>query len=106
LLAVGVAGWVAGGAVGCGPAPKKTLANPDPSGRIPAIKHAGLTRDRKAAPDLVAALASDDPAVRLAAIEALRQITGGEDFGYVWFDDDDKRAPAMERWKQWLAGQE
>ena len=50
---------------------------------------------------MVKNLESDDPAVRLFAIEGLRRLTG-DDFGYDYYADADQRAPAVQRWKQWL----
>src|SRR5207253_2825000 len=82
------------GLAGCGPPPEKKLTNPDPSGMIPAIKQAARSHDQRAVPYLVKDLESDDPAVRFYAIEALRRITG-QDFGYVYYGDEDAREPAL-----------
>ena len=87
---------------GCGPPPEKKLTNPDPSGKIPAIKRAARTHDLNAAPLLVKDLDSDDPAVRFYAIRALRQLNHGEDYRYQYFEDADKREPAVARWREWL----
>src|SRR4051794_10554167 len=75
-------------AAGCGPPPDKSLANSDPSGKIPAIKKAVRAHDLRAAPQLVKDLESDDAAVRMYSIEALRRLTGQE-FGYRYYDDED-----------------
>ena len=50
---------------------------------------------------LIKALSSEDPAERFYAIEALERLTG-ETRGYVYFEDARARAPAVQRWKQWL----
>ena len=92
------------GAGGCGPAPQKVVTNPDPSGKIPAMKQAVQAHDLRAAPQLVKDLESDDGAVRFYAIESLRRLTG-ETFGYVYYQSDDQRDPALKRWKDWLARQ-
>ncbi len=87
---------------GCGgPAPLQLVSNPDPSGKIPAIKTAVRQRDTSAARQLVKDLDSDDDAVRFYAIGGLRRLTG-ETFGYRYYDDEDARAPALHRWRQWL----
>ena len=86
---------------GCGPPPVKKLSNPDPSGKIPAIKQAVRDKDRRAVPQLVKELESDDAAVRLFAIEALHRLTG-QDFGYRYYDDEEIRQPAVDRWRAWL----
>jgi hypothetical protein len=95
----------AGLAVGCGGSPPaKTLHNPDPSGKIPAIKDAVRRGDRRAAAQLIKDLESDDPAVRFYASEGLRRLTG-ETFGYRYFDPDEERQVAVERWQGWMAAQ-
>src|SRR4051812_15238590 len=70
--ALGLGVLAGSGLTGCGPPPEKKLNNPDPSGKIPAMKQAARTHDRRAVPSLVKDLESDDPAVRFYAIEALR----------------------------------
>ncbi len=87
---------------GCAPSPERSLKNPDPSGKIPAIKQAAQSRNDKAEPDLIRNLSDEDPAVRFYAIEALRRLTG-QTFGYLYYDDDDHRQAAVQRWQQWLA---
>ena len=87
---------------GCsGPAPEKVVTNPDPSGKIPAYKEAVREHDRKAVRQMVKDLDSDDPAVRLFAIEGLRRLTG-ETFDYKYYDDEHARRPALKRWQAWL----
>ena len=84
------------------PRPEKDVANPDPSGKIPAYKQAVRTKDRGAAAQMVKDLHSTDPAVRMFAILGLRRLTG-ETFGYRYFDGEDDRRAAAARWEQWLA---
>jgi hypothetical protein len=85
---------------GCGPPPVKSLDNPDPSGKIPAIKAAADRHDRRAVPDLIQDLDDDDPAVRFYAALGLERITG-DNFGYHYYDDVDQRQPAIRRWQKW-----
>ena len=85
-----------------GPGPVKDVRNPDPSGKIPAIKAAVEEHDPAAVRQLVKDLDSDDGAVRFFAIEALERLTG-ETFAYHYYDDEDERRPAVLRWRQWLA---
>ena|SRR5688500_4040569 len=84
-------------------APRRPLVvtDPDPSVKIPAYKKAVRERDRDAAPQLVADLESDDPAVRLFAIEALEIVTG-ETCGYRYFDDEEDRRAPVAKWQAWL----
>ena len=77
------------------------VTDPDPSVKIPAYKKAVRERDDDAAPQLVADLESDDPAVRLFAIEALERVTG-ETFGYRYFDDEEDRRASVAKWQAWL----
>lgn len=99
-LAVGVVG---GG--GCtAPRPKPDIADPDPSVSIPGIKIAADRNDRSAAPELVKALDSDDPAIRFFAIGALMKFTGGEKFGYEYYYDEEQRKASLAKWQEWLKG--
>src|SRR3954463_8188220 len=101
------AGWVmlatASGIIGCS-APRGPIevTNPDPSGKIPAMKKAVREHDMKVVRQLVKDLDSDDPAVRLFAIHALEELTGKRE-GYDYFADELQRRPALGRWKDWLA---
>ena len=84
-------------------APRRPLVvtDPDPSVKIPAYKKAVRERDDDAAPQLVADLESDDPAVRLFAIEALERVTGTTR-GYRYFDDETDRRESVAKWQAWL----
>lgn len=77
------------------------VTDPDPSVKIPAIEKAVRTKDRSALPQLVKDLDSDDPAVRFYANHALEKLTG-ENFGFRYFDDESRREPAAQKWRQWL----
>jgi hypothetical protein len=93
-------------ALGCAaPRPKLAVSNPDPSGKIPAIKLSVQNRDMTAVRQLVKDLESDDPAVRFYAIQGLSRLTG-EELGYRYFDDEEDRRPALEKWQAWLRGWE
>jgi hypothetical protein len=88
--------------VGCrGPTPPLSVANPDPTVKIPAIKQAVRHEDLSAAPQLVHDLNSDDAAVRLFSIYGLRRLSG-QDFGYRFYYDKQERQPFLQKWRQWL----
>ena len=76
--------------------------DPTPQARIEAIERAGASGDRSALPRIVENLSSDDAAVRMAAIGALRRITG-ETLGYRFDAPEIERRAAIDRWKAWLA---
>lgn len=86
---------------GCFSPDPKSLSSDSPPSAIPAIKTAADTNDRSAIPRLVQDLGSVDPAIRFAAIEALRQMTK-QDFGYQYYASESERRPAVKRWQQWL----
>jgi hypothetical protein len=90
-------------APGCGHGPR-SVSDPDPADKIPAIEFAVRQHDRRAIPQLIADLDNNDPAIRFYVIEALRKLTS-QDLGYQYFVDEDQRKPAVDRWKQWLAKQ-
>jgi HEAT repeat protein len=80
------------------------LDSRDTNARIAAIKRVAASKDRSAAPQLVAALEDEDPAVRFFAIGALHRMAGDR-LDYDYFDDADARKPAVARWRQWLTDQ-
>ena len=100
LTAAAMAFWQ-----GCGPPPRQVVTNPDPAGKVPAIEKAVSRRDLSVVPQLVKDLDDEDPAVRFYAIYALRELTG-EEFGYRYFYDRDRRKPYVLRWNQWLANRQ
>lgn len=71
-----------------------------PASKLYAIQKAGQARDVEAVPKLIEQLDSDDPAVRMFAIEALERITG-ERRGFAPYGPPHERAVAVERWVQW-----
>ena len=88
---------------GCDAPPiKPVLTDPDPSIKIPAIELAVQKNDRSAIPVLIKSLESDDPAIRFYANDALKKLTG-QDFGFLYYSDDEARRPAVKRWQAWLA---
>jgi hypothetical protein len=90
-------------AVACsGTTGPRTVANPDPSVKVPLIEQAVKNHDHSVVPQLVHDLRDDDPAIRMFSIDALHQLTG-QTFDYNYYDDDATRVPAEERWDQWLA---
>jgi hypothetical protein len=94
------------GASGCtAPQGPRTVNNPDPGVKIPAIKTAVDQHDMSATKQLVVDLQNDDPAVRFYAISGLHRLTG-QDFGYVYYDNEAARQPAVGRWQKWLADQQ
>ena len=98
-VVVTLAGWAVSGCTA--PRPPLVVTDPDPSVKIPAYKKAVRKKDKAAVRQLVTDLDHDDPAVRLYAIDALRRLTG-ETFGYRYFDNEEGRRPAVEKWRQWL----
>lgn len=86
------------------PRPALRVDHPDASIKIPAMKKAVREEDRRQIELLIRDLDSDDPAVRLYAIEALQRLTG-QTLGYHYWDDDLQRQPAIERWKAWSVEQ-
>jgi hypothetical protein len=80
-----------------------SIENEDPAVKIPAMRRAAVARDSSKIASLVRELASDDPAIRLVAIESLEKITG-QTHGYQWWNDArDNKAP-ITRWNNRLAG--
>ena len=92
--------------VGCSaPRPAIEVTNPDPSGKIPAMKKAVREHDMKVVRQLIKDLDSDDPAVRFFAIHTLEELTG-QRYGYEYYADELQRKPALQRWHEWLAQEE
>lgn len=87
--------------IGCvHPKVPETVTNPNPVGKIPGDVIATEHHDLSAIPQLITDLQSDDAAVRLYAIHALKKLTG-QTLGYRYYDTDDNRAAAVQRWQQW-----
>lgn len=87
------------------PRPRPNIADADPQVKIAGIKEAAAKKDRAALPALVEELNSDDPAVRLYALQALEKFSG-ERFGYEFYFDEEQRKPSLAKWREWLKEQE
>lgn len=88
---------------GCSGGIAPSWEDPTPQARVGAIERS--VRDGRGssdAPRLVENLASDDAAVRLAAITALERATGST-LGYRFDDSPEDRASSVARWRAWLA---
>lgn len=85
---------------GCsGYAGPRSIVNPDPAVKIPAMRKAVDAKDTSVIPQLIKDLDSGDPAIRFYAIESLQRLTG-QSHGYDWTQDDrHARAPAIARWR-------
>ncbi len=90
---------VAGVLSACAPPPASEggFNSPDPGAKLYAIHRAGEAKDRSAIGHLIEQLGSDDQAVRMYAIGALRRITG-RDFDYVYYADPVQRERSIVRW--------
>ncbi len=78
----------------------KGINSSDPAIRVKSIAKAAKLKDFRAIPLLIDRLEDEDAAVRLAANEALKYITG-KDFGYRDFDPPAKKKEAIHRWREW-----
>ncbi len=88
---------------GCtAPKPPPRIEDRDPSVKIPAMRLAAQREDQSKIPLLIDQLDSEDPAVRFYAIEALQHLTN-QDLGYLYYQDEVRRRPAIDRWRAWLA---
>lgn len=106
-IAAGSAGWsvLIAGVVGC--SQSKITGDgraADAPDRIPALVRQADPRHadgQDGIDTLIHALDDDDPAVRLFAVQALRERTG-QHFGYRYYDSAERRRPAIRRWRGWL----
>jgi len=98
-------GMILLGAVpGCEADLPASFDSPDAGSRLRAVVSSVENPDRDDLRGMVAALGSDDPALRSLAIAALER-TAGERFGYdAWATEVDRRR-AIDRWDVWLAQQ-
>ncbi len=103
MRAVGSIGALAAAALmSCAPpATEASFDSPNSAARLYAIEKALRTGDTGAVPRLVEQLESDDPAVRMLAIEALHRLTG-ETHGYRHDDPPLARHEAIRRWVESL----
>lgn len=97
LAAAGLAAML-GGCTAVGP----SYEDPTPDARLGAIRATAEAGTRADVPRLVENLSADDAAVRMAAIGALRRITG-ETNGYRFDAPAAERAEAIGRWRRWVA---
>ena len=82
----------------CAPNPRAASFDSDhPDARAAAIVDAAAREDRSAIPRIVEQLASDDPLVRVVAIDALDRLTGDR-HGYDPHAPKRQRAEAIDRW--------
>lgn len=85
----------------CMPKGPGGLDSPLAQDRMEAAVDAGEHRDTRSVPGLVVLLGSDDPAVRMVSIHALRDITG-VDLGYDYAASEEQREEAIRRWETWV----
>lgn len=104
LIAALVAGMMLG-CWGCGLAPHsfRKIKHPAPLVRARSVGLGDREPDSQVVPALIGRLDDEDPVVRMAAHEELRQRTG-QDFGYVAWSSPEERAQAVSRWRTWLTG--
>ncbi len=82
----------------CGPsATEGGFDAPNPAARSVALERAVRTGDLSAVPKIVQLLDSDDPAIRMLAIDALQRLTG-ETYGYRHHDPSYVRQAAIQQW--------
>ena len=84
--------------------PPQGFDSPVPAHRMEAAVDAAREGDRSAIPDLIGLLDSDDPLVRLVAIQALQRMTG-QTLGYDHADTEWRRDEAIERWVAWASAE-
>lgn len=77
----------------------------DTPGKVPAIVNAAENDGEDDLAELIHALSDKDPAVRLFAIRSLEQ-RSGQTFGYRYYEQPQKRQPAVDRWHVWLKDQD
>lgn len=78
-----------------------SYADGSPASRIAAIEQSASDGRVADLPRIVENLSSDDASVRMAAIAALRRMTG-ETLGYRFDDPPAERQAAVERWAGWI----
>jgi hypothetical protein len=101
-LALAAAPWII---AGCNVGGPRLVDQTDPAVRIPAMRHAVRSGDLSATARLVDDLESDDPAIRLYAIQALHRLTGHR-FGYEYYLDEEQRKGPVAKWRAWLRGEQ
>ena len=91
--------------VGCRPTTTPDFHSPEPGARNEAIIDAAASKDRRAIPNLVLMLQSDDGATRLLAIRTLERLTG-ETLGYDHASGTEARRASIERWEEYVRSHE
>jgi len=86
---------------GCAARETPSYEDASPASRIAAIDRSARQGSRADIPRIVENLSSDDAAVRMAAIGALRRMTG-ETLGYRFDDPAAERQAAVSRWAEWV----
>ncbi len=79
------------------PPPRNDFSTPDSASRIESIETAARVNGASNVRRIVEQLDSEEPAVRLKAISALKSLTG-ETNGYHYDDPPSMRQDAIERW--------
>ncbi|MBL9141579.1 MAG: HEAT repeat domain-containing protein [Phycisphaerae bacterium] len=87
--------------VGCSTAVPASYDDPTPEAQLGAIRATSESGNRADIPRLVECLYSDDDAVRLAAIQALKRLTGTT-LEYRATAPPAERARTIESWKTWV----
>jgi len=88
----------AGCSVGRGPL---MVGSDDPAVNVPAMVNAGQERDRDKLKKLVPELESSDPAIRMFALSSLAELTGGETFGFKFYEPQPVRMVAVAKWREY-----
>ncbi len=83
------------------PSEEPMFGSISPTETTMAIEQAARQKDLTKVDELVAELDSSDPAIRLVAIAALRDLTG-QDLGYNPSDKESDRMAAIDRWVAWI----
>lgn len=83
------------------PSEEPMFGSISPTETTMAIEQAARQKDLTKVDDLVSELDSSDPAIRLVAIAALRDLTG-QDLGYNPSDKESDRMAAIDRWVAWI----
>lgn len=92
-----VTGWLM---PGCTPDLPTGFDSLDPHERAEAIVRSAEAGDSSAVPKLIELLDSDDPGIRLLAIQALERMTG-QRFGYDYAAPEAQRRESVARWVEW-----
>lgn len=90
--------------VGCTKPIPKGVDSYDPTGRIQSMLRVAEQNDRSKIPQLIEALDSDDPVVRMTSIRTLERLTG-ETLGYDHAGRERDRRAAADRWVEWYESQ-